>query len=395
MHIIKVNVHLFILSITAFALGTGISKIYLPFIVFSIVATAHKLLQIRRVNYASTFHFFCGISSPLLMISLGFERYGTSNPYFSVLSIVISLSFFYLASNLFRSSLMIDLINLYAIGSSFQTIVNLIYSFYFVPGGSLKAGYGVLFSPFSDSTLNTPEFATLLVPASIAFLFMGNKSKSVKLKVLSYFTYLILLFCSSVILASRTSLLLSIGIPFSLLMFKRILKASTYLYVNRRALALSFVVFFVISISFIFFYPLLETIFIRITTEGLSSPRISMFLDGLNKVSLYPFGGFQPDISTYSGSDLFHNIFIDTARIGGIFAVLPLLVSVFITIISSHRSFLCSNNSTTYLLLLYFCSLLVAFQGVPFQGAYQIYVLLFSISLTLPLPPFKFIESSL
>lgn len=253
-----------------------------------------------------------------------------------------------------------NLLFFFILGLFLKSEIIVIFSFF----SDSSYGYGRLFNPFNGEDINSPSISNNLAICACYFLLI-NKSVNLYIGIMKYVT-LSLIVLSGIYLGGRT---------FFVFLFVTI----SFLFLTQGKLKLYIIgsiLITLISFGLLLLYNYNESIqnymtviINRFSSEGFNSPRFELLSDGFNKLTIYPLGGFYPEVISYQGN-WYHNIYLDTARISGI---IPVLILFFIDIYLFIKFIISKQNKNVFFLL--FIVFLTMQQDVIIEGNLLIFLL--------------------
>jgi hypothetical protein len=232
-------------------------------------------------------------------------------------------------------------------------------------------GYGRLHNPFTGEDINSPGVSNSLAmfSALIVYILFTDIGK----------TYRVVL---SVLLLTTIVVAISLGgrAYFVILCLAFFLKAVPMIFKSKLIPATGFVALVALMVAavsaslermedFDRYYQILSYRF----ESGLESSRFEHYADGLGKLFLHPFGGFETD-PAIEVTPYFHNVFLDNARLGGWIPLAALLLMVALAGRALPRR---KNPDVRFGLYVFFISLLIMQQDVVIEGNSQLLVIAF------------------
>lgn len=350
-----------------FALGLNRYEIYLAIFGLYVFFIAYRL-----TNERLTFSYL--ILSGLILITtiplytIGHDRINLESPYRSMLAMIFSTVIAGLSFQRQSKPIQYNLIISYIIGIGISSIIISGYSVYTNP---LVYGYGVLYNPFTDKEINSPGVSNNLAIFSSLLIYLLFKKNHTLYKIL-IFSALIFSVLMAVSLGGRT---------YFLIFFLTLIVVSSPIASKFKIKSLAIILFILILIFLIFTWIInnveqFEGYYLFMTQRfenGLESKRYEHYLDGINKLLHYPFGGFYTDQSIES-TKYFHNVFIDNARLAGWLPTFTLILMIsFIATSFTGLKDIHSNFGS----FIFIVCLLIMQQDVIIEGNSQPLVLMY------------------
>ncbi|ELD0453565.1 hypothetical protein QPJ18_000590 [Escherichia coli] len=358
--ILKISdIKFLLLSVAFFFLGMHL--VY--FAAFFFLITADRLLfSLTTARFRIKEYFGVLICILYLCVTyiVGHDNMHIDRSYLPLILLVLTIVIFYILipKNEKESFFFIQA---YILGMLFKSGITVIYS---ILVGGESYGYGMLLDPFSNTVVNSPAYVAL---TSISFayfytnIFSEQTNLSKKLNVL--FSILSLLIATY--LGGRSFFVIAVLTIFlNMLAYKQSRSGISIL--------LIFVMGIITIISYLFSELIRDKvnfIFLRFTNSGLESPRFLLWRDALNKIPDFPFGDFSVNTSiefTY----WYHNLWFDTARLGGWIALFLLIIINIYFIF--HYKLLKTNGILKQLTIIQLVTLLVMSQEVILEGVLEV-----------------------
>ncbi|EAT9997616.1 hypothetical protein C2P65_22605 [Salmonella enterica subsp. enterica] len=345
-----------ILLLSFFFSGFSLYTVFIPLLFLTILLSLHKNKALYFGRLAASANILFIILFILFVFFIGEDRLLLEKP-FKYAAYIIFMIFCLTLLLLNNIEYAQKAILFFIFGIFLRAEIIVIYSF-LDPSGVY--GYGKLLDPFNHEEINSPGISNSLAMVFV-FLLVVFEPKTLARKIFLILAYPLLLL-SSIFLGGRAFFIIAIlGLVYQ---YKnnRNIKAIIFLLFS----ALGFLVlFFIMFKDAPVFEKYFNLIFERFGSEGLKSARFELIQDGISKFFMYPFGGFTPYASEYSGS-WYHNIYLDSARVAGF---LPLIMFLISNIILFSCYFKCKkrNHKNKYFFLSVI-TLIIMCQDVILEG---------------------------
>ncbi|EQA1643356.1 hypothetical protein L7P64_RS02170 [Enterobacter hormaechei] len=350
-----------LLIITAFFF-LGMHLVY--YATFCLLLASDKLLVLLkrasfRVREFITL-FICIVFLIIVYVN-GYPNMHIDKSYLPLILLLLTTILFFIV-NTESVNVGFSVIQAYIVGMFFKSFITVLYSY--INGGEMY-GYGMLLDPLSGTIVNSPAYVALL---SITFAFCYTSLFS-RCSGLSNKTNIFILAISlllAIYLGGRAFfIIILLTMALNFVAFKSSRKLSFII-----LLAFIFLAFMIV----LFFSQVLQDkmnfLFLRFTNSGLESPRFLLWKDALTKIPNYPFGGFSVDTSlefTY----WYHNLWLDTARLGG-WSALGLLVIINIIIALISLIAFKKNSYVKHMFVIQTICLAVMAQEVILEGVLEV-----------------------
>lgn len=350
-------------------LGFNVAILYVPFFALYFALKAKELLR-------PVFNREYLILAGLLLLSIvpiyvfGYDRI-TRDPLPLLMLFVFAIA---IAGFTFQGQLrktQYTLICLFIVGLGARALVALIASYFLDPG---YYGYGNLYDPVLGREVNSSVRAwDLSVLASLLVYFLFRQQ--VLIRSLAVLALLAVTIFFGVFSAARAFfVILALAFVFNLLFVA-----------DRKTLfrVTALILCSVLLLSGLYYFTDLPLGSISQHSErivqrfgrGLQSPRFEWYRQGLTALPTHPFGGFKPE-----GMAWFHNVFLDHARLGGWFALLPLLGAVGYIVSALFKP---KHEFFVFGIFVFTISLLLMQQDVIFENNWPLLVLMYLSGLLL------------
>ena len=341
---------------------------YIPLIILYYVLKLPNLLNNKiRLNRDVIIISFMSILFILTIFGFGISlnRLTLEHP---IRSMFVILFYFLVGGFAFSQQMLnkkMELLKYFLMGFFTMGITIVIFSFLTNPA---SYGYGKLISPFSDEEFNSPGISNSLALTSSYFLLSIFVQKNTMAWKIISLCIVVLSFLGAIYTSGRAFFVIFILTYTTLLVY--LVKLNF-----KKALFLIFISIFMIIITnysiknLDYFDKRFELTLMRIELEGLSSERFSLAVDGIEKSVYYPFGGFM--VNTLICNTLwFHNIFLDSARVAGLFPVFILLI---IFLFTFKFLFYKSKEGDILPVWSFMITFLLMQQDVIIEGNYKIF----------------------
>lgn len=317
----------------------GMHLVYFAFI-FSSLCIAGLVYLNNTVNKRNVYLFFLFNFFVLLVYGFGYSnfipvltwKYVFILVFFSMFGLSISLS---AKSPIFNP---LDIICYYALGVVCKVLVTIYFS---IKVDFLKYGYGLLYDPFTGMEVNSPSYASLLALTIPVFLYKAKNS-------ILFFLLFFLTICSGLYLGSRT-FLLCLVLSICLFFYNEIKRGKLLFLILPLALFLALFFYFIAYVDYDDF-----VIVKRISSLGLESSRFELWFSAIDELYHSPLGWYGVD-QTVEKTYWYHNLWLDVARVSGIFGLASLLI-VNIYVFMGREKFSHYVISVSMLLVLLVCA---------------------------------------
>ncbi len=239
--------------------------------------------------------------------------------------------------------------------------------------------YGDLYDPISDSNINSPKVAAyVLIGMSILVGVQSTFRLPIFIKLIVY-GLIAVHFGVIALLNSRTSQALSflfiIYLLISSLSLKNLIK-SPFIYSGLSLLMLCVILylFYFTELSII---SEIQGLNFRLNSDGLSSSRFSMWIEGVKNLFIHPFGWDKKSIYP---ENWYHNIILDSAANAGILAVIFIMILIYM---SCYNLYTIGKSNTTWgaLYLVLITVVIIHLTDVIVDGAIRLFYLLIILGL--------------
>ncbi len=353
---------IYILLVIFFVIGLNII-LYAPFILLIYIVVSIPWTIGRKVS-RSVWMLMC---LSILYIFIGFsilsiQDNSRATPY-PIRALIVNVSL--LSLILYTLSIQTrengrKLLIAFLIGSFVNVFIVVGYSFL---NTSTSYGYGNLYNPWTGSIVNSPAFSNSLSLPFCFFLFYTFQNRNALIKLMLGILSAVALLCA-VFMGGRAFFIIAIGcLLFTL--FAKPKKENIIIFLI--LLILIVVLFVILGNRMSSHIGFLIARIIKWQETG----RSSLYRDGFAKMLTYPLGGFSIDATI--PSQWFHNIWIDTSRLGG-WLLLSLLVFLNIRLLAPLRRIGKQDSTGRFAMLISLAALALMFQDVILEGNYRIFV---------------------
>lgn len=341
------------LRILMLVYGFAPALVYTPLFFIYII---YVLLFINiKFNKASIFYFLVALLYISYTFSLG-NSY-LDQWHLTMLTQLISLVAVFLIVSTNSSVHLVQFIRCFILGVGLHVSILFAATMSVDP---LLIGRNLLYSPIAQELVGTSAQSNYLSLVACLILYQAAIQRNA-------FSLLASLSCFTLILIAGASMagrafFLAIAV-FGLLI------GAHYASLKRTIITLVFL-FVSIFLALSFFGHIVEPIFNKFEA-GLSTLRFEHWEYGLNVAPDYPFGGFEVNQAIEEiGS--FHNIFLDSARMGGFGSVMLILILLMPTALLLKRKIV-GNFDFVYAISL--VCVLIMMQDVVIEGSYKILII--------------------
>ena len=251
----------------------------------------------------------------------------------------------------------------FVLGLGFNGLIISGYSFLLDP---LKYGYGLLIDPFSRKEINSPAVSNNLsiLEAVLTYFIIEKNTFSKKIVI---FTLILITLIMAIFLGGRSFFVIfAITILFFLGLKRRSWGA---------AKNLIFILAFLVGLISLSDYLIADKLdfILRRSGEFFESKRFALLREGINLFMDYPLGGFEVD-KNIDNTKWFHNIFLDSARVGGWIPTFMLFLAMLYVGITLFKK---RNRYFSFLYFLFLIAFLLTQQDVVLEENFQLLILIF------------------
>lgn len=353
----KLTLPVFFSGVMFFSLGLGANAIAFLFFWFLALASFFHRGFHSKNSVLVLFLIFCYLSythinsGAVITIKPPVKNFAFLA--FGVLSIY--LSFIIQSRESFERS-----VKLFLFAMLFEAIFVVIYTMLNFDHAS---GYGKIYHPVYGENVNSPMVSNnLAIGSSVCIWMLFDRIGRLR-KLCLGGLILIALFCA-VYLAGRTFFLI---VTLSLILLA-LIKPKSFFSVK---LLFSCLVFLVIAaFSYDLYSSYLEYLLYRFSNIG-GSARFELFSDGFKGLVSNPFGGYSVD-QNIEVTNWYHNLVLDTARLGGWPSLLTLL---FMLLLTSATLIFKKEAGWGFGFYLYIISFVIMQQDVILEGNRRLFLI--------------------
>jgi hypothetical protein len=367
---------LFLLHLLYFSLGFGY---------YSIISVSLFALYVSLYLNKNDF-IMCVTNVPLLFfLILSILYFGTTffpghvymtlkSPFSTFMQCIFYvLTIFITIGSEKNSKVRVQLLFTFMSGLFFYSITVIAYSYLKNP---VFYGYKFLFNPYANSSNSSTTFSN-----NVALTFIGGivgimHFKGALIRLL-FLIMMILSLLSVFFVSGRTFIFVVVVFLFLFCLYQNTLKYKIY--------SMMLILFVIFSVYVLYSYILPESIIAKFDKSMINrlpslwsenNPRYKLWKEGFLRIFEYPFGGYMPmSVHQY----WFHNIWLDTARVGGL---LPL--GLFFSLNAFTAYFLVLHRrdiKNVSILLLAIASLMILGQDLVIESSNRIITLYFYLLL--------------
>lgn len=339
--------------------------LFVPIWIVSKILSGTKLSLRIKNDFLIVFFVYFIIFSCLW---LGKEYIYLSNPNTVLpLYICIFLLYGYIFSN-YSDEARVNCISFFVLGMFLNVVYIACYNYIFI---NSETGYGHLFNPITKKYINSPAWSLMLALAGSYFILLLLYVQKYRIKLIIFILFFISIFFGFYLGGRAFFVIYALSI--TLFLIGTVKSFSKLLFYSILLLVLVSVFTYIIVEQ----YPEIIQVFDKRFEKGLESPRFSLWKDGFHKMIANPFGGFTVDQSI-DNVRYFHNFWLDTARVSGLFPVVISLSLISLTFVSvflgrGKYRFLYTSFSIVCLALM--------FQDVIVEGAWRILFVFYLINI--------------
>lgn len=344
-------------------LGFGNSLLYVP--LFGLYYLVNRP-SLGTINIQKDYAIFSVliILFVFFLFAIGAKRMTMEMPWRTFFVILFSLVAAGFALHYQSYNTKLWLLGFYILGIYFYCLSIVIYSFMAEP---LTSGYEKLLSPFSGKGLNSPSINNLLSICFAFFYYIMLYRKSRALQLFSMIA-VFLSITAGMFLGGRAFFII---VALTILFFM-VAKFNIQAMFRTGMFGASLVIAVLIALHtcepLLRYYKFLQLRFL----EGYATlgDRFVLYKQGLEKLPLYPFGGFHIE-----GHIWIHNLWLDTARVAG---WLPLCF-FFLAMLYMLKPFMSKRKALdfAFLLFIFLATLLIMAQDVIFEGDHRVFIVFY------------------
>lgn len=349
------------LIITAFFF-LGMHLVY--YATFCLLLASDKLLVLlkkARFRIREIITLFICIAFLIIVYINGYSNMHIDKSYLPLILLLLTTILFFIV-NTESCDVGFSVIQAYIVGMFFKSFITVLYSY--INGGEMY-GYGMLLDPLSGTIVNSPAYVALL-SITFAFCYTSLFSRCSRLSKKTNILILTISLLLAIYLGGRAFfIIILITMALNFVSFKSSRRLSFII-----LLIFIFLAFLIVLMFSQVLQDKMNFIFLRFTNSGLESPRFLLWQDAFKKIPDYPFGGFSVDTSlefTY----WYHNLWLDTARLGG-WSALSLLVILNIIIVFISLIAVKKNSYGKHMFIVQIICLAVMAQEVILEGVLEV-----------------------